>query len=351
MNKLAPLVFGLWASHAVYAVAKFGVADILAARGKSLTSAEIALDIQEDINIKSLFRLLRYTSSLGIFELIPPTDPEDLEYEKTYKFGLNETSQFLREGIEGSLRSFILMEAGAVPMKVWSGSLESFKTGKSAVTATTGYKSIWQYMEQHPAQQQLFNDAMTCYSSLEIVDTLKIYDFSGISSLVDIGGGHGKVLFTILRKYPDIKKGYIYDLPVVTHGIVVPDDLKDRVEVHSGSFLDEHTNIPSGADVYLMKHIIHDWDDEKSEVILKATRKAMGNSGKKVLLLEYVVPEGPEPSFSKAMDLHMMVMLGAKERTQHEYSALFAKAGFSLTQVVRAANVSFNLVEAIPSSS
>jgi hypothetical protein len=146
--------------------------------------------------------------------------------------------------------------------RAWSGFLETAKTGKPSVKATLGADSLWEYNERNPAQLKIFNAAMTSLTAKEIGDVLACYDFAAIRSIVDIGGGLGSMLFAILRRHPHIERGHLYDLPSVVKDVVVPDDLKARVEVHGGSFLDTETGIPAGADAYIMKHIIHDWDDE-----------------------------------------------------------------------------------------
>jgi hypothetical protein len=341
---LLRIATGFWSSKALHAVAELGVADAIHKHGGPATAEEIAAAIP-DVDARFLFRVLRHVASLGIFDMQLDGSPDDVAYHKTFRFGLNETSQLMRSDVERSMRSSIQLEAGHFHYGVWAGFLECLKTGKGVVNSTFGVDTVWEYNEKNPHQRKIFNAAMTNFTLSEIDQVLASYDFAGITSIVDIGGGLGSLLFSILRKYPEIKKGHLYDLPSVVKDTVVPDDLKDRVEVHGGSFLDDSTGIPSGADAYIMKHIIHDWDDESSEVILKATRKAMPDHAK-VLLVEYTVPTGPEPCLAKALDLHMMALAGAKERTKEEYAVLFRAAGLELTQV--AGPHAVNVIEARP---
>jgi len=340
---LMRIVTGFWASKALHAVAEMGVADIINQHGGPATAEEIAAAIP-DTDPRSLFRVLRFVASIGVLDMQLHGSPDDVAYHQTFKFGLNDTSQLLRSDVENSMRSSVRLEGGHAHYTAWSGFLDAAKTGKPTVKATLGTNSAWDYYETHPQEQKIFNAAMSNFTAKEIHDVLGHYDFSGLTSIVDIGGGLGTMLFSILRKYPGITKGHLFDLPSVVRDAVVPDDLKDRVEIHGGSFLDDEAGIPAGADAYIMKHIIHDWDDHKSEVILKATKKAMPGHAK-VLLVEYTVPLGPQPSMAKALDLHMMTLLGAKERTKAEFTALFRNAGLELTQVAGAEG-EINVIEA-----
>ena len=158
------------------------------------------------------------------------------------------------------------------------------------------------------------------------------YDFSGIHVLADIGGGNGSLLTTVLQKNPQLK-GMLYDLPGVTERAkanLQAAGVLDRCQVIGGSFFE---SIPAGADAYLMRHIIHDWDDEKSLTILKNVHRVIPPAGR-LLVVEGVIPSGNEPSFSKLLDLTMLTIPGGKERTADEYRDLFAAGGFELTGIV-----------------
>jgi hypothetical protein len=335
---------GFWVSRTIYAVAKLGVVDVLHKLGGRGTAEAISSHLS-DTNPSSLFRLMRTISTLGVFDMQLQGSPENLAYHQTYSFALNETSQLLRSDVPNSLLPMILLEAGDVHFKGWLGILEAAKSGKEAVKSSLGVDNLWDYHSQDPEYAKTFNNAMSCFSELEVHEVLTCYDFSSISSLVDIGGGHGKLLFSIMRKYPNIKKGHLYDLPDVVKNVVVPEDLSGRVEIHGGSFLAEETNIPAGADAYIMKHIIHDWNDEKATIILKATRKA-ATPQSKVLLVEHEVPLDSHPTFATMLDLHMMVMIGGKERTNAEYAHILGNAGFDLIAAEKAKNSSLQVIEA-----
>jgi len=191
---------------------------------------------------------------------------------------------------------------------------------------------IFDYFSTHPEDGKLFDAAMTGVHGRETAAMLDAYDFSGIGTLADIGGGNGSVITAILEKYPAMK-GILFDVPAVVERAranIGSAGLADRCRVVAGNFFE---SVPPGADAYLMRHIIHDWDDEKSITILKNCRKAVGDKGK-LLVVEGVVPPGNEPSVSKFFDLAMMVLPGGMERTEEEYRQLYEAAGFRLTSVV-----------------
>ena len=161
---------------------------------------------------------------------------------------------------------------------------------------------------------------------------LDAYDFSGIGVLADIGGGNGSTLVGVLGRYPEMR-GILFDLPGVVERAraeIEAAGLADRCEVVGGSFFEA---VPGGADAYLLRHIIHDWDDEKAAAILRNVRRAMGE-GARLLVVEGVIPPGNEPSFGKLLDLTMLVIPGGLERTEEEYRRLYEAAGFRLTRIV-----------------
>jgi hypothetical protein len=177
-----------------------------------------------------------------------------------------------------------------------------------------------------------FNDAMTSFSANVAPAAVEAYDFSGIGTLADIAGGHGMVLATILRKHPQMR-GILFDLEHVLAGNRLAElGVADRVQLESGDFFKA---VPAGADAYIMKHIIHDWDDEKSITILRNIRTALhGRARGRVILLETVLKPGNEPDLGKLIDLEMLLLPGGKERTAEEFASLFERAGFTMTQIV-----------------
>jgi hypothetical protein len=208
--------------------------------------------------------------------------------------------------------------------------LQSVKTGETAFEYTFGMP-VFPYFAQNPEAAEVFDNAMTSFSHTIDNAVAATYDFSGAKTIADIGGRHGLLLSTILKANVGAN-GILFDQPQVVAGassLLENHGVSERVETIGGDFFAE---ILVEADVYLMKFIIHDWNDEQSVTILKNLAKS-AKSGAKLLLVETVVEENDAPSMSKIMDLNMLVMTGGKERTATEYAALFEQTGFKLTNV------------------
>ena len=192
--------------------------------------------------------------------------------------------------------------------------------------------SSFDYLSRNPEQARVFDDAMVGAHGQETPAILRSYDFSGVDVLVDIGAGNGSLLMTILQKYPALR-GIVFDLPGVAtraRRLVEATDLAERCQVVGGSFFDA---IPTGADAYLARHILHDWDDASALDILRTIHRAMPPRGK-LLVVEGIVAPGNDPSFTKLLDLNMLVILGGRERTEQEYRTLLEEGGFQVTRVI-----------------
>jgi hypothetical protein len=174
---------------------------------------------------------------------------------------------------------------------------------------------------------------MTNFSASLIPAVLDAYDFSGITTLVDVAGGHGEALVTILGRYPNMR-GVLFDVDHVIEGAtsrIAAMGLQNRCGTESGDFF---TSVPRGGDAYLMKHIIHDWDDQRAGVILRNIRAALdGVARGKVILIESVIQPGNQADLAKVIDLEMLILPGGRERTADEFAALFASAGFEMTGI------------------
>ena len=224
----------------------------------------------------------------------------------------------------------------------WGNMMHSARTGETAWKATYG-EEVFDWFASHPAESEIFNAAMTDMSGSVGPALVDAYDFSGIDTLADIAGGHGFLLSQILVANPNMK-GILFDLDHVAEGagdMLTRHGVADRVRIESGDFFKE----VSAADAYIMKHIIHDWDDERSIQIMRNIHKAMIGDGK-LLLLEMVVPEGNEPHPSKVIDLEMLTLPGGLERTADEYAKLFEQAGFRLNKIVPTKSP-FSVIEAV----
>jgi ubiquinone/menaquinone biosynthesis C-methylase UbiE len=191
---------------------------------------------------------------------------------------------------------------------------------------------IWEFFEQNPENAKTFNEAMTGTTNVVNDAVLSSYDFSSFRKIVDIGGGQGSFIASILKANPPLK-GVLFDAPPVVAGAqsrVEAERIADRCEILAGDFFQ---SVPADGDAYILKWIIHDWDDARSTTILKNCRRAMMKNGK-LLIVESVVPRGSEPHFSKFMDLNMLVMTGGRERTETEYRTLLEASGFRLTRII-----------------
>lgn len=214
--------------------------------------------------------------------------------------------------------------------RTWSDMLKSVETGGTAFDRVFGM-SYWAYLAGHPEANEIFNQAMTSWSSQLDRAMLAAYDFGQFKTLVDVGGGYGRLLASILRAHPRLQ-GVLFDQPHVVEGAVnVFQDagVWDRCAAVGGDFFAE---VPPG-DAYIMSQIVHDWDDRRSLTILQTCRRAIAPTGK-LLVVELVIAPGNAPDFGKFLDLHMLAMAGGRERTEAEYRTLLAAAGFQLTQVV-----------------
>jgi hypothetical protein len=237
------------------------------------------------------------------------------------------------------MRAVARAELGQEHYGSWEELLHCVKTG------TTGIKKhynleIWDYYPKNPAHGAVFNDCMTNITTGVENAVLAAYDFTPFKHIIDVGGGHGRLLSKMLGKNATAK-GTLFDMPPVIEKANELGAVESRVTKVPGDFFKE---VPAGGDLYTMKFIIHDWADAESITILKNIRKAMA-PGAKVSLVELVLPEGHEPAFSKFMDVNMLVMTGGRERTRAEYERLFASAGLKLARVVPTQSL-FSVIEA-----
>jgi hypothetical protein len=311
-------VFQLMSGHivasAVNIAARLGLADRLAAGPKSADD----LARETSVNADALYRLMRALASVGLFRETAPRT-----------FELTGPGAALTDG---PVRWMALWIAGEFNYHVYANAMHSVKTGESAVPVTTGGDGPFEHFAKNPELSQIFNDAMTGFSAVVVPAVLEAYDFSGIKTLVDIAGGHGALLSEILKQHPTMK-GILFDLDHVIEGAkpkIAAQGLADRVTTASGDFF---AAVPAGGDAYIMKHIIHDWYDDKASAILENIRRVLPKDGR-VLLVESVIPADNEPGMGKIIDLEMLVMPGGKERTEAEFRALFDRAGFTLTRIV-----------------
>lgn len=325
---LGQVAFGAMMSQAVYVAARLGVADLLAAKPQSIKELAAATKTHE----RSLYRVLRSLASIGIFA-----------ETETKVFGNTPYSEPLRSDAPNSLRNGIIFMGEEWHWRVWGDMLYSVETGKPAWGHVHGAE-VFEYFAENPRQAEIFNNAMTDMSVSTAPAVVEAYDFSGIKTLTDIAGGHGYLLAQVLKANPAMK-GILFDMPPVIAGagaFFEKEGVAERVEKVSGDFF---ASVPKNADAYIMKHIIHDWDDERATKILQNIQQAMTENGK-VLIVEVVVPEGNEPHYSKLLDLEMLASPGGMERTAEEYRELLAAAGLRLTRIIPTKSA-FSIIEGV----
>jgi SAM-dependent methyltransferase len=314
---LLGLIYGRFIAQALFAAASLGVADHIAAG----TTETAALARAVGAEPSALRRLLRALASYGV--LIETAQGQ---------WRLTASGELLRGGVPGSLRDLARFFAAREHGAAWLALDHSVRTGESAFEAVHG-TDAWRFALAHPAFDQCFNAAMTSLAGSVHREIADAYDFSGIELLVDVGGGHGKLLECLLARNPQLK-GVVFELPHVaaqTQRLLGSSPLADRCRAVAGDFF---VDIPVVADAYIMTAVLHDWDDEACVTILRSCRKAMKPNGR-LLLGEFVLKPANEPDLGKLVDLEMLVILGrARERTADEFRALLNEADLSLRRVI-----------------
>ena len=312
------IISGFWLSRAVYIAAKLGLADLVKKQPKSAEELAQATDT----HAPSLYRVLRALANAGIF-----AEDEDQRFHST------SLAATLQNDLPGSLRFFAMTELGEEHYPAWEHALYSVKTGEIAFNHRFGMP-MWEFFAANPENARIFYDAMANLTTWVNEATLSSYDFSPFSKTVDVAGGHGSFIIGILKANP-MMRGVLFDLPHVIEKAkqrISEDGLADRCEAFGG---DIFQSVPEGGDAYLLKWIIHDWNDEQSITILKNCRKAMAAGGR-LLLVESLILSVNELSFAKFGDLNMLVMTGGRERTENQYRELLAAAGFEVSRIARA---------------
>lgn len=301
---------------AVSVAAKLRLADHLAAG--PMPAADLAA--ATNTHPESLYRLLRALASVGVFAS-----------DGAGTFSLTPVGELLRTGAKGSMRGVADYCGAMWSWRAWEGTLNSVRTGRTAFNEVFG-EGCFDYLARHPAEQAVFDEGMTGFSAVEADAVAAAYDFSGFGTLIDVGGGHGHLLGTILKATPTLR-GVVFDAPHVVAGAparLAEMGVADRCQAEGGDFFKA---IPAGGDAYILKHIIHDWNDTDSGTILRNIR-TVAKPGTKLLVVELVIPPGDDPHPGKLLDLEMLVVASGKERTEAEYAELVADAGFRLTRVV-----------------
>jgi hypothetical protein len=325
---LLEMILGGWVSQSIAVVAELKVADALA--GGPLTADELARRVGADPD--ALGRVMRMLASQGVFAV-----------RRGNRYALNAISDGLRSDAAVSLAAMARFVGSPQHREHWSHLGEAVRSGESVIPKLRG-KAAFEYLHGEPELGPIFNDAMTSMSELVIDAAVAAYDFGAHPVVVDVGGGHGRLLSAILTATPGIA-GVLYDLPPVVDG--APELLRrygvaERTRIVGGSFFDE---VPPGGDLYIAKNVIHDWSDDESVAILRNIR-AVAAPGTTLVLLEAVIPDHHREFPPTLIDIEMLVSAGGRERTEAEFGTLYERSGFRLTRVVPTVTP-FSLVEGV----
>lgn len=317
-------------SYLVVLAVELGIADLLKSGPQSV--GELARATQVDVT--SLGRVLRALASRGVFDDVGE-----------HRFALNPLAEALREDAVRSVRPLALWCGSEAYRRTWGALAHSVRTGEPAFDHVYG-KPFFDYLADDRTLSKIFSDVMTSGTSDDSAAIAAAHDFSAYRRVVDVAGGHGALLAAVLDRYPE-PAGVLFDLPHVL------DATGESLERHLGTGRlekvagDFSEGVPPGADAYLLKWIIHDWDDEAALRILENCRAAMTPTGR-LLIVEILVPESSADAAPTRLDTTMLVFTGSRERTEHEYAALLDRAGFTLLKTTPT-DSNFSILEAAPS--
>ncbi|GGK60300.1 methyltransferase [Ornithinimicrobium pekingense] len=326
---LLELTTGFIATRTVYAAAEVGLADALASGPR--TSADLATDLGTDPD--ATHRLLRACAAWGVFR-----------QRRDGRFELTPAADRLRAGTPGSMREVVRMLGHPAYQRVWGELAGSVRTGEAGAERALG-SSMWDYLEQDRGFGETFDAAMTRLSALDWPMVEAVYDFSRFRVIADVGGGHGQLLALMLGAAPEAR-GILLEQASMTAGaqeLLAREGVLERCEVRAGSFFE---TAPDDADLYVLRRVLHDHDDERAAAVLTTLRGHMP-PGATLLVMEGVVPAGNGPHLSKALDLDMLVFVGGRERTEAQWHALLTSTGFEPPRIVPTLS-SVSLVESTP---
>jgi hypothetical protein len=326
--RLAQMATGFILSRLIYTAASLGIADHLASGPKS--ARELAAPAGCDA--VSLGRFMRTLTNFGILALADDG-----------RFSLTPLGEPLRSDVPDSVRNSILCMAGQWSWQAWQAFPSTVKSGEPAFDAVFGMP-VFDWLSQQPEEARRFSDTMVAVHGAEPPAVAAAYDFSSCGVIVDVGGASGNLLAHVLAKHSR-PKGVVFDLPqAITDGParVRAFGVEDRVSIQAGNMFEA---VPPGADVYILSHVIHDWNEDRCLTILRNCRAAMRPTSR-LLLIELVLREGNAPGFGSA-DMVMMTLTGGAERTAREFESLLARAGLTMTRVIPTSS-SASIVEAQP---
>jgi hypothetical protein len=317
-TEIRRLVDGYQVSQAIHVAATLGIADALAEGARA--SDEIAQ--ATGTHAPTLYRLLRALASVGVLR--------ELDHQR---FELTPLGEYLRSDVPGSIADWAAFIGRPYHWQAWGALLHSVKTGEGAFRHVQG-TDVWTYRSTHPDESAIFDQAMTSLSRRSNAAVLAAYDFGRFQTLTDVGGGNGAFLAAVLAAHPNLR-GVLFDQPHVVsgaHAVLEAVGVTNRCRVIGGSFFE---SVPDGGDGYVLRAVIHDWDDDDSIQILKVVRGAIADHGT-LLLIERIIAPPNGGRNAKFSDLNMLVGPGGRERTGEEYAELFQQSGFALRHITDA---------------
>jgi hypothetical protein len=326
---LAAMAGGFYRTQLLYVVVRLGIADRVADGPR--TAAELAEETGADAD--ALFRVLRAVASLGV-----------LTQDAGDRFGPTPASELLRPGTKGSLHARVTLYGEPWWWRPTGGLLETVMTGAPAFDRVNG-AALFDWLAAHPEASETFDTHMTAMTDAEAVGVVGLDVWPHAGTAVDIGGGRGTLLAALLKARPGLS-GVLFDLPYVAGNAgaaLAAAGVAERCRVVGGDFFDA---VPAGAELYLLKDILHDWDDERAVAILRTVRAAIPERGR-LAVIERVIPPGDTPAPGKLVDVTMLLITGGRERTRNEYASLLATGGFELVTITPTA-AGTDVIEARP---
>ena len=316
-GQLLALVRGFRNSQAVYVATKLGIPDLLVDGPRETDDLARA----SGAHAPSLHRLLLALAGVGVLDKVGPRC-----------FALAPPGYALRSGVPGSIRASVLFQLNESHWRSWGHLLHSVRTGETAFDHVHG-SGLFDYLAAHPDVSALFNAGMAGNSPDHARLIAQTYDFSRMNLVVDVAGGRGRLLSTVLAEHPQLS-GILFDLPYVladARPLVAEAGVAERCQFVGGNFFE---SVPAGGDAYILRNIVHDWQDDQAAAILATCRRAMAD-GTRLLLVERAIADDPRAALSVLhADLEMLVNVGGRERTTDEYAALLARSGLRLVRAI-----------------
>jgi hypothetical protein len=316
-RKLREMFTGYRVSQALYVVAELGIADLL--REGVRDSDDLAWSTKS--HAPTLYRIMRFLAGVGVFEEVAPR-----------RFELTLLGAPLRSDVPGSLRSLFRFWLQSAHWQAWGRLLETVRTGATSFELVHGM-TLFDYFDQHPDAAALESQAMSSVTAVSGPGTASAYDFSTLGTVVDVGGSEGQLLAAILQRYSHLR-GILFDRPAAVStapALLASAGVADRCSIVTGSFFE---SIPSGGDAYILRHVLHDWSDERCLAILHVCQEALSPKARLLIVERTMLENAQIPTSVLHADVEMLVMSGGQERTEAHYARLLGEAGFRLTNAV-----------------